>query len=145
MPLNQAERSVVFTKTMRYTEKEALAYLKKKGHKMDRNQYYRIWGTVSTETRKRLFEICKNMKERHMERIDDVEMIRTQLLDVLKEPKLKTENKLRTLHELRELQQWISAYDESAQGVLEDFVKNFGQEDKIVDISSLEKEFEKTG
>ncbi len=79
-----------------------------------------------------------------MERIDDVEMIRTELLDVLKDPQLKTENRLRALHEIRELQQWISAYDESAQGVLEDFVKNFGQEDKIVDISALEKEFEKS-
>lgn len=136
MPLNPTELSVLATKTMRFSEKEALDYLKKHGIEISRDTYYRTLGRITSQTKDRLYEICKNMKERHMDRIDDVEMIRRELLEVLKIPKLKTGEKLKALHELRELQPWISAFDEAAQGVLEDSIKAFGQEEHI-DVSSL--------
>jgi len=136
LPLNPTEILVVLTKTMRYSEKEALKKLKEKGHEMRRDEYYKILGRVTSQTKERLYEICKNMKERHMDRIDDVEMIRGQLVDILKAYGTNTTERLKALHELRELQPYISAYDEAAQGVLEDSVRAFGEEEHI-DVSSL--------
>jgi len=136
MPLNPTEILVVLTKTMRYSEKEALKKLKEKGHEMRRDEYYKILARVTSQTKERLYEICKNMKERHIDRINDVEMIRGQLVDLLKEPGVTRIERLKALHELRELQPYISAYDEAAQGVLEDSVRVFGEEEHV-DVSSL--------
>jgi len=140
MPLNDRELLVVATKTMRLSEKEALDYLKEKGYEISKKTYYRILGRISSETRKRLFEICKNMMERHMDRIDDVELLRRLLLEILRDEKTKTADRIRAIHELRELEPWISAFDEAAQGVLEDFVKNFGKDpdDQVPSLSSLD-------
>jgi len=139
MPLNDTEKTVIATKVMRFSEKEALEYLKEKGHQMSKKTYYRILGRIAANTRQRLFEICRNMKERHMDRIDDVEFIRRELLEILKTA-TKTADKLKALHELRELEPWISAYDEATQGVIEDVIKNFGQdhEDQIPSLSTLD-------
>ncbi len=140
MPLNDTEKAVIATKVMRFSEKEALEYLEEKGHQMSKKTYYRILGRIAANTQQRLFEICKNMKERHMDRIDDVEFIRRELLEILKDDKTKTADKLKALHELRELEPWISAYDEAAQGVLEDFIKNFGKDpdDQTPSLSTLD-------
>ena len=139
MPLNATESLVVATKIMRLSEKESLDYLKKRGIEISRDKYYRILGRVSSETSKRLYEICKNFKERHMARIDEVETIRQKLWEIFREA-TKTADKIRALHELRELQPWISAYDEATQGVIEDVIKNFGQdhEDQIPSLSTLD-------
>ena len=141
MPLNDREKVVITTKVMRFSEKEAIDYLKEKGYQMSKKTYYRILRRIAADTKKRLFEICKTMKERHMDRIDDVEFIRSQLLEILRDDKTKTTDKLKALHELRELEPWITAFDEAAQGVLEDFVKNFGKdhEDQIPNLSTLDE------
>ena len=139
LPLNATELLIVATKTFRLSEAEALAYLKKHDVEITRNKYYKILGTVSGQTRERLYEVCKNMKERHMDRIDDVDLLRKLLLEIISDDKTKTSDKLKAIHELRELEPWISAFDEAAQGVLEDFVKQFGKEEHI-DISNLFKE-----
>ena len=74
-----------------------------------------------------------------MDRIDDVELLRKLLLEILRNPKITTMEKLKAIHELRELEPWISAYDEAAQGVLEDSIKQFGKEEHV-DVSGFFKE-----
>ena len=139
MPLNATESLVVATKVMRLSEKEALAYMEEHEQKISRDKYYRILGRVSSETRKRLFEICKNMKERHMQRIDELETIRKELWEVYNS---STDGnvKLRALKQLREIQPWISAYDESTAGIIKEVIKNFGQdsEPEIPSLSTLD-------
>lgn len=138
MSLNDRELLVVTTKVMRLSEKEALAYMEEHGHKISRDKYYRILGRVSTETRKRLFEICKNFKERHMQRIDELETIRRKLWEVFRSA--EDENvKLRALKQLTDIQPYISAYDESTAGVIEEVIKNFGKdhEDQTPSLSTL--------
>ena len=139
MPLNDTELLVVATKVMRLSEKEALAYMEEHYHKISREKYYRILGRVSSETRKRLFEICKNFKERHMQRIDELETIRRKLWEVFRST--EDENvKLRALKQLTDIQPYISAYDESTAGVIEEVIKNFGKdhEDQTPSLSTLD-------
>ena len=106
---------------------------------MTRDTYYRTLARVDSQAKKRLFEICKNMKERYAERIDDIELIRTSLLEIVKDPKATRMERLRALRDLRELQRWITTFDEGAQGVLEDAVKAFGEEEHV-DVSDFFKE-----
>ena len=139
MPLNETELLVVAAKVMRLSEKEALAYMEEHSHKISRDKYYRILGRVSSETRKRLFEICKNFKERHMQRIDELETIRRKLWEVFRST--EDENvKLRALKQLTDIQPYISAYDESTAGVIEEVIKNFGKdhEDQTPSLSTLD-------
>lgn len=144
MPLNATELLVVATKTMRLSEKGALIYMEEHGEKISRDKYYRILGRVSSETRKRLFEICKNMKERHMQRIDELETIRKEIWEV-HNSSTDDNVKLRALKQLREIQPWISAYDESTASIIKEVIKNFGQdsEPEIPSLSTLDGRREK--
>jgi len=133
--LNDIELLVVATKVMRFSEKEALEYLKTHHHEITRATYYRILGHVESETRTRLFEICKTMKEQHLERIDEIDKIKKEMWVQYyreKEPLPK----VRILKEIKELQPYVSAYCEATQAILEDSVKQFGDEENI-DMSSL--------
>ena len=130
MALNDRELLVVGTKVMRFSEKEALAYMKEHNHEMSGRSYYRILAHVEGETRKRLYEIARTMKERHMERIDELNKIKKELWIQYNEedvPRFKA----RILKELKELQPYISAYDEATKSILEESVKQFANEKNI--------------
>ena len=127
------------TKSLRLSEAEALEYLKKHNIEITRDTYYRTLARVDSQSKKRLFEICKNMKERYAERIDDIELIRKSLLEIVNDPKATRMERLRALRDLRELQRWITTFDEGAQGVLEDAAKQFGDEEHV-DVSDFFKE-----
>ena len=73
MVLNDLEIVIVSTKAMRFTEKEALAYLKTQGHDISPVTYYRTLGHISSETRKRAFEIARSFLEDHIQTIDELE------------------------------------------------------------------------
>lgn len=140
MALNDAEKDVIVTKVMRFSVKDALEYLKERGHQMSKSKYYRTLGRISSETSNRLFEISKNMKERHMERIDELETIRTELwknYNKCDDPL----DKVKILKEIRELIVYISAFDDSTSLVIEEVIRNFGKdhEDPNLDLSSLDE------
>jgi len=139
MPLNDTELLVVTTKTMRLSAKEALAYLKEKGHEMSKKTYYRILGRVSSETRKRLFEICKNFKERYLDRIDTLTTIEKLMWENYNECDVPA-TRVRILKELREMQVYLSAFDEGTALVIEEVIRNFGKdhEDQIPSLSTLD-------
>lgn len=139
MPLNETELLVVATKTMRLSEKEALDYLEEKSHKMSRQTYYRILGRVSSETRKRLFEICKNFKERYLDRIDTLTTIEKLMWENYNECDVPA-TRVRILKELREMQVYLSAFDEGTALVIEEVIRNFGKdhEDQIPSLSTLD-------
>ena len=139
MPLNATESLVVATKIMRLSEKESLDYLKKRGIEISRDKYYRILGRISSETSKRLYEICKNFKERHMQRIDKFEVIEKLMWENYKECNDPTK-RVRILKEIREMQIYLSAFDEATAGVIEEVIRNFGKdhEDQIPSLSTLD-------
>lgn len=136
MPLNERELLVVATKAMRFSEKESLAYLKAHNHEMAAASYYRILGQCEGKARERLFEIAKTMKERHLERIEELSLIKKELWRVFHEAKLDAD-KIRSLKALADIQPWISTYDEASSGVIADVIKNFGHEQAEKNISTL--------
>jgi len=70
--LNDLEIAIVSTKAMRFTEDEAMAYLKTQGFNISRRTYYYTSGHISAETRKRSFEYAKNFREDHIDTIDEL-------------------------------------------------------------------------
>ena len=78
MPLNGTEILVLAAKTMRMTDQQALTYFESKGAKISRTTYYRTLGTLHTKTKNRMYEICKNFRELHMERIDNLRQVETE-------------------------------------------------------------------
>ena len=124
---------------MRFSVKEALEYLKEKGNQMSKRTYYRILGRISSETSKRLFEISKNMRERHMERIDELETIRKEMwknYNKCDEPL----DRVKILKQIVELLPYISAFDEATAGVIEEVIRNFGKdpEEQIPNLLTLD-------
>ncbi len=74
-----------------------------------------------------------------MQRIDELETIRRKLWEVFRST--EDENvKLRALKQLTDIQPYISAYDESTAGVIEEVIKNFGKdhEDQTPSLSTLD-------
>lgn len=127
MPLNATEMEVITAQVVTETTDDALVYLKDHDQEMHRSTYYRTLARLDVEVPKRLFDIAKNGKKRHMQRIDEIETIRKKLWKIHNEA---TDNnvKLRALRQLTALQPWISAYDESTASVIREVIKNFGQE-----------------
>lgn len=104
--------------------------MKDKGFEMSASTYWRERGKISAETLSRIYEIAKEMTERHVERIDELEKIKQEMwnsYDLETEPRFK----VRILKEIKELQPYLSAYDEAAKHILEDSMKKYGQESSI--------------
>ena len=163
--LNEMQILVLATKNMRFTESEALEYLKSKGYEISKASYYKYLKDISVDTRKRLYDICKNFNEHHLERIDSLRIVEKELWqtyympkkimvqtkeerfdddgkkvtitkqDVIDVPQLPLE-KAKILKDITELQPYISAYEESTQAILERSAKHFGKEEGI-DLSGL--------
>jgi len=127
--LNDRELLVIATKAMRFSEKESLEYLKAHNHAMGEASYYRILAHVKSETMKRLYEIAKSMKDHHLERIDELALIKKELWRTYHQSTLNAD-KIRALKVIGELQPWISAYDEATQSILENAVKQFKKEEE---------------
>ena len=140
MTLNEREILVVTTKIVCKTEKESLKFMKDHEHEMSASTYYRILGHVEGQTRQRLYEIAKSMKELHMQRIDELEKVRTEMWSQYHKECNRDEGKpilaVRILKEIKEVQPYISAYHEATQKILEDTVKKFAYEENI-DLSSF--------
>lgn len=122
---------------MRFSETEALNYLKVHNHQMSAPSYYRILAHVKGETMKRLYEIAKTLKERHLERIDELDKIKKEMWKNYHQTK-DPFDKVKILKEIRDTQPYISAYDESTQKIIQKTVKQFGKEEDI-DLSNLGK------
>ena len=127
MPLNATEMEVIMAQDITSSENDALQYLKEHGYEMHRATYYRTLARIDVESGKRLYEIAKYQKERHRARIDKLEVIEKLMW--------KNYNKcddsakwVRILKEIREMQVYLSAFDQGTAGVIEEVIKNFGRD-----------------
>lgn len=154
MPLSQRESLVLITKTMKMSERDSMEYLKKKGEEMSQGTYYKTLARISTETRKRLTEICDNYKDSHMQHISTFYAIENELWNAYREPNkrlvtvreegyddngkrwkretqqlidipLSPVEKSKILKEIKELQPYISAYEEATYHIMEDSLREF--------------------
>ena len=118
---------VIMAQAITSSENDALQYLKENGYEMHRATYYRTLARIDVESGKRLYEIAKYQKERHRARIDKLEVIEKLMW--------KNYNKcddpakcVRILKEIREMQVYLSAFDQGTAGVIEEVIKNFGRD-----------------
>ena len=137
MVLNDLEIVIVSTKAMRFTEKEALAYLKTQGHKISPMTYYRTLGHISSETRKRAFEIARSFLEDHIQTFDELDNIKKLMYQnyVLESDSLKKTMILAKITET--MIPYISAYREATKKIIEEVQKKMGNQKENIDLSSL--------
>lgn len=129
MVLNGREILVLEAKCRNMKEPQALEYLKSHGHKISPRTYYRTLGGIKKETNQRLYEIAKNQKEYHLERIDKFRTIETLLWESL-EKCSDIMDRVKIMREIREIQIYISAFDEATAGVIEMVREEFGKDDE---------------
>ncbi len=133
--LNDLELTVISTKAMRFTEKEAIAYLKSKGHEISIRNYYYTLGHISSETRKRAFEIAKSFLEDHIETIDELLNIKKMMY----EEAIKENDHLKKSMILAKITEtmipYISAFREATKQIVEEVQKKIASEEKTSDLS----------
>lgn len=71
--------AVLETRLMGMTESKALAHLEKQGFKMHRNSYYRILKNIKSHTDQRMSEIARTWPELHVERIDKLRKLESEM------------------------------------------------------------------
>ena len=83
MELSLKQQHVLETKIMAMTADQSIAYLEKKhGYKMTRRNYYAILKGIRESTVTRLFEIVKDYKEEHIERLDTIKSVQNKLWEL---------------------------------------------------------------
>ena len=83
MVLSRKEQLILSTKVMRMEQKEAREFLKDKEIKISEREYYRILAKIKNHTKDRMFDICKNFSEYHIEKIDTFDIIHKKLWDMI--------------------------------------------------------------
>lgn len=137
MVLNDLELLVIATKAMRFTEKEALLYLKTQGHAIDRSKYYRILGHTSAETKKQAFEIAKSFLEDHIDTVNELLNIKKMMY----QEAIKESDSLKKTMILAKITEtmipYISAYREATKQIIERVKNEIGKEEININISTL--------
>lgn len=136
MVLNDKELAIISAKTMRFSEKAALAYLKKNGFEMSRGTYYRILGHISSETRKRAFDIAKSFLEDHIHICDELDNIKKMMYQqyVIESDSFKKTMILAKITET--MIPYISAYREATKHIIEETKNKLGSnEEENIDLS----------
>jgi hypothetical protein len=105
---------------MYLNEREALEYMKTYGFHMSRATLYRYKNNLKKRTRERLHIIAaKTYEEQHLERIDELELIKKKMWENYNEEK-SPYKRVMILREVKDVQRYISAYYE----VTEDFIND---------------------
>jgi len=74
--LNDGQKAIVDTMTMRLNTKQSLEYLKNHGYEMNERKFFRLKKKVENLKLKRLYHIAKiGFEEQHLERIDQLKLI----------------------------------------------------------------------
>ena len=98
--------------------KETMQFMEAKGFKMNERTYHRLKREISETTIKRIHEIAAHMRERHLERIDQLDVIQSELWQNYHLAE-KMSDKISILRQLTELQVYISAYDDATRNIME--------------------------
>ncbi len=137
MGLNELELLIISTKAMRFSEGEARAYLTMKGYPMSRITYYRTLGHISSETRKRAFEIAKSFLEDHIQVCDELDNIKK----IMYQEALQESDHLKKTMILAKITEtmipYISAYREATKQIIEEVKKKVGNQEENINLSSL--------
>ena len=110
---------VIYCTCMRLKEKEALTYLKDKGHNIGAATYYRIKKEIQDTTRERLNLVAsEEFLTQHIQRIEMLKTIQNELWSNYHLEKNPTK-RADILMEIAELQQYLSSFYDSTQYVMQ--------------------------
>jgi hypothetical protein len=116
--LNDTQKAVVDTMTMRLSTKKSLEYLKEHGFDMSQRNYFRQKKKIQSLKLKRLYHIAKiGFEEQHLERIDQLKLIQElmwQNYDACKDPYQRS----KILRAIADVQPVLSAYYDSTHHVV---------------------------
>ena len=104
-------------------------FLKEKGLKLSRADFYRKLGAAKKDRREQLYLIAQDYAESTVDTINTFHTLEDMLFEIAENPKSSPGDKIRAIREIRELQFDITAYEESTQGTLERDVKLFGDKE----------------
>ena len=135
--LNDLEIAIVSTKAMRFTEHEAMAYLKTQGHEISVPTYYRHLGHISSETKQRAFEIASSFLEDHIQTCDELYNIKKMMYQEC----IKEEDHLKKTMILAKITEtmipYISAYREATKQIIEEVKKKIGSKEENINLSVI--------
>lgn len=116
--LNDSQRAVVDTMTMRLTTKQSLDYLKDHGLEMSESKFFRIKRKVDKMKLKRLYHIAKiGFEEQHLERIHQLELIQRLMWEAHKEEQSPF-RKAAILEKIANIQPYLSSYYDATNKVM---------------------------
>jgi hypothetical protein len=135
--LNDTQKDIVDTMTMKLTLSQSLEYMKHEGHKMSKRTYYRKKKEVQDMKLERMRFIAKvAYEEQHLERIDRMELIENQMWVNYHHEKDPLK-KVRILAEIVSIQPYISSYYEATKDLLERAEAKIRQQQKKDDEALL--------
>lgn len=102
---------------MRLTEKESLDYFKEQGYQISCRQFYRIKKNIKESRFERLSEIAKGFIDHHLQRMDTLELVNSEMWRKYRAGDYKA---LDALSKIAEAQPLISNYYDATKLVVED-------------------------
>jgi hypothetical protein len=127
--LNDSQKAIVDTMTMRLNTKQSLEYLKEHGFEMNERKYFRQKKIIQSLKLKRLYHIAKiGFEEQHLERIDQLKLIQRLMwkeYDACKDPYQRS----KILRAIADVQPLLSAYYDATHHVVshareDDYIAN---------------------
>ena len=137
MVLSDLEIAIVATKSMRFTQEESMAYLKDQGHDIKIRTYYRKLGHISSETRKRAFEIAKSFLEDHINTIDELENIKKLMYEKALQEADCYKSTMILAKIVETMIPYISAYKEATKAIIEKVKKEIGKKESNINLSTI--------
>ena len=112
------EPYVIEVMCLRLHENEALSYLKDRGYSISPAEYYRVKKEIQDNTQSRLNQIGLEFASQHLQRLDVLKMIESELIENYKKEQNPTK-KANILMQIAELQTYLSSYYDSTRYVLQ--------------------------
>jgi hypothetical protein len=103
---------------LRLHEQEALSYLEDRGYTISRAEYYSLKEEVKNSTNRRLNLASEEFLSQHLERLDNLKTIESELWNQYHIEKNPT-NKSKILMNIADLQTYLSSYYDQTQYVMQ--------------------------
>ena len=125
---------VIYSLIQRFSDTEALAYLKGNGYDLTDRTLRRIKKKIKSEEFTRLSDIAKGgFIKQHLERIDQLELIQKEIWSNYYKEK-NPSKKVVILQALAQIQPYLSQYYEASKQVMEDEVQDRTKSNNISEI-----------
>ena len=126
MKVNDSVKSlVVRCMVMRLTEKESLDYFKEQGYQISCRQFYRIKKNIKESRFERLSEIAKGFIDHHLQRMDTLELVNSEMWRKYRAGDYKA---LDALSKIAEAQPLMSNYYDASKMVMENEIERIRKE-----------------